>query len=76
MRASDRAWIILAAGIATYEVVAQPDELLSEAVDRYLEARPWFTRLLVAVVSAHLLNLIPPKIDPLHRIAAGLPRQL
>lgn len=69
MRNSDRAWIVLAASIVTYEFVAQPDELLSEAVDRYLEKHPWLTRMIVAVVSAHLLNFIPPRVDPLHRIA-------
>ena len=37
MRASDRAWVVLAAGIVTYEVAAKPEELMSEAVDRYLD---------------------------------------
>ena len=74
MRTSDRAWIVLAAAIVTYEVVAQPDELMSEAVDRYLDTRPWLTRLIVAVVSAHLINLIPPRYDPLHRVAQHLAR--
>lgn len=74
MRTSDRAWIVLAASIVTYEIVAQPDELMSEAVDRYLETRPWATRIAVAIVAAHLLNLIPPRFDPLHRIAAGFAR--
>ena len=69
MRTSDRAWIVLAAGIVTYEVVAQPEELMSEAVDRYLDSRPWGTRLAVAVVAAHLLNMIPPRLDPLHQLA-------
>ena len=74
MRTSDRAWIVLAASIVTYEVVAQPEELMSEAVDRYLDSRPWLTRLAVAVVSAHLLNLIPPQFDPIHRIALRFPK--
>ena len=74
MRTSDRAWIVLAASIVTYEVVAQPDELMSEAVDRYLESRPWFTRIAVAIVSAHLLNIIPPKLDPLHQLARTFTR--
>lgn len=72
MRASDRAWIVLATGIVAYEVAAKPEELMSEAVDRYLDSRPWFTRLAVAVVSAHLLNMIPPRFDPLHRLAATI----
>lgn len=74
MRTSDRAWIVLASAIVTYEVVAQPDELMSEAVDRYLDSRPWLTRLIVAVVAAHLLNLIPPQFDPLHRVALRFSR--
>ena len=74
MRTSDRAWIVLAASIVTYEVVAQPEELMSEAVDRYLDSRPWLTRLAVAVVAAHLLNLIPPQFDPIHRIALRFPK--
>lgn len=74
MRTSDRAWIVLAAAIVTYEIVAQPDELMSEAVDRYLETRPWLTRLAVAVVAAHLLNFIPPRIDPIHHIALRFSR--
>lgn len=74
MRTSDRAWIVLAAGIVTYEVVAQPDELMSEAVDRYLESRPWFTRIAVAIVAAHLLNIIPQKLDPLHQLARTFTR--
>jgi hypothetical protein len=72
MRTSDRAWVVLAAAIVTYEVVAQPEELMSEAVDRYLESRPWLTRLAVVVVSAHLLNAIPLRFDPLHQLAARL----
>lgn len=74
MRTSDRAWIILASAIVTYEIVAQPDELMSEAVDRYLDTRPWLTRLIVAIVAAHLLNLIPSRFDPLHQIALRFSR--
>jgi hypothetical protein len=69
MRTSDRAWVVLAAGIVTYEVAAKPEELMSQAVDRYLESRPWITRMAVAIVSAHLLNLIPSRLDPLHHLA-------
>ena len=69
MRASDRAWVVLGAAIVAYELAAKPEELMSEAVDRYLEARPWITRLGVTVIAAHLLNLIPPQYDPLHRLA-------
>ena len=55
-------------------VEATHDELLSEAVDRYLDRRPWVTRLVVIYLAAHLLNLVPQRIDPLNRLAAALNR--
>jgi len=33
---------------------------------RYLEADPWLTRAVVGAVAAHLLNVIPGAVDPLH----------
>ncbi|WP_264923101.1 DUF7427 family protein [Mycobacteroides chelonae] len=69
MRAADRAWLRLGAEIAAYELTAPPGELLSEGVDRYLMRRPWLTRAVVLVVAAHLLNLLPESIDPLHQLA-------
>lgn len=68
-RPADVAWIALAAGIVAYEVAAPPGELLSEGVDRYLTRRPWVTRAVVGVVAAHLLNLIPNRVDPIHQAA-------
>ena len=55
-------------------VEATHDELLSEAVDRYLDRRPWVTRLVVIYLAAHLLNLVPARIDPLHRLVVALSR--
>ena len=43
---------------------------MSEAVDRYLEARPCVTRAVVVTVAAHLLNLLPQKLDPLALLAS------
>ena len=68
MKPSDRAWLALAVGVAGYEVLARENELLSEAVDRYLEARPCVTRAVIITVAAHLLNLLPTRLDPLAQL--------
>ncbi|QFG08887.1 hypothetical protein PBI_MALAGASYROSE_37 [Mycobacterium phage MalagasyRose] len=72
MRAADRAWLTIAAVVLTYEAGAPRGELLSEGVDRYLVRRPWVTRVVVGYLGAHLLNLIPERVDPLTRIAVAL----
>lgn len=68
MRPSEKAWIGLAAGVFAYDVLCPEGETLSEGVDRALE-RPR-SRIMtigaIAVVGAHLLNVLPEKIDPLH----------
>ncbi|MGH3956493.1 MAG: DUF7427 family protein [Mycobacterium sp.] len=69
MRTADRAWLALGAGIVAYELAAPRGELLSEGVDRYLARRPWLTRAVVVVLAAHLLNVLPEPVDPLHQIA-------
>ena len=68
-RPADRAWITLAAGILTYEILAE-DELLSEAVDRYRRRHPIITQMVIGYVAAHLLRIIPRRFDPLHRLAS------
>ena len=68
MKAGDGAWIALGLGIFTYEACAPEGELLSEAADRYMAAHPWVTRAVVGLVAAHLTNLLPPWLDPLHGV--------
>jgi hypothetical protein len=67
MRRSDWGWLALVAGAAAYEFTAPADDLLSHAVDRYLEAHPWLVRGLVCVTAAHLINALPPRFDPFTR---------
>uniref|UniRef100_A0AAU8GNV2 Uncharacterized protein n=1 Tax=Mycobacterium phage Pharb TaxID=3136626 RepID=A0AAU8GNV2_9VIRU len=69
MRAADTAWLALGAGVIAYEVKAPRGELLSEGVDRYLSRRPWTTRVVVAGLALHLLNLLPEGLDPPNRLA-------
>ncbi|AYQ98523.1 hypothetical protein SEA_REPTAR3000_37 [Mycobacterium phage Reptar3000] len=71
MRPADRAWLALVAGVVAYEVFAPRGELLSEGMDRYLAGRwAWPTRAAVVVTAAHLLNVLPDRIDPIHRLGA------
>lgn len=70
MRPSEKAWIGLAAGVFAYDVLCPEGETLSEGVDRALE-RPrsrYMTMGAIAIVSAHLLNFLPEKADPLHHL--------
>lgn len=67
----EHAWAALGVAVVVYEVLAPPGELLSEAVDRFLERHPWATRATVGIVALHLLNLLPNKVDPIHRLATA-----
>ena len=70
-RPSTVAWATLATGVALYDLYAPEGETMSEAVDRALE-RPYLRYMAigtVAVTAAHLLNVLPPQIDPIHQLA-------
>ena len=66
VRRGDKAWIGVGVGVLAYQLSAPQDELMSEAMDRYLEAHPWITNAAVAAVALHLLNRLPLRLDPLH----------
>jgi len=71
MRASDAAWLGIAAGVAGYEsaAVLRRWELLSEATDRYRSRHPVLTQIAIAYLAVHLLRAIPRRVDPLCRMA-------
>lgn len=62
-------WVVVGAVVLTYEVIAPDGQLLSEGIDRALEKHPIATRIGVGLVAMHLLNLIPDRVDPVHRLA-------
>lgn len=66
MRSADVAWIALAVGVVTYDVLAHPGETLSEGADRYMLTHPWTTRAVALAVSGHVCNLLPGRYDPIH----------
>lgn len=72
MRPADYAWLSLAAGVVTWEMLCPPDELLSQAMDRYRATRPVIVHLGVIYIAAHLLRRWPRRADPLHRLANSL----
>lgn len=72
MRPADWAWSALATGVLAYEVAARPGELLSEGMDRYRAHHPVVAASIIIYLALHLLRLWPSRIDPLHRLAAGV----
>lgn len=60
------AWRVMGVAIVAYEVTAPPGQLLSEEADRWMVSHPWLTRSLIFSLAAHLCNLLPERMDPLH----------
>ena len=66
MRPADRAWLTLAAAVGAYDLCCAPGETLSEGVSRYHRRWPWATRLVTVYVVAHLLDVLPQRVDAFH----------
>lgn len=64
MRAGSKAWLALGIGVVVYEFASREGELLSEAVDRYLEEYPVVTTAAIVLTAMHLLNVLPERVDP------------
>lgn len=65
---SAKAWLGLGAYVALYDVCAPKGETLSEGIDRMLEHDKCKYIALggIAITAAHLANVLPNRIDPLH----------
>lgn len=63
------AWAALGGAVVIYEMLCVEGELLSEVADRALIAHPYLTRLGIGLVALHLVNAIPPRVDPIHQLA-------
>lgn len=64
---ASRAWLGIAAGVLAYELLCPDGELLSEGADRGIEKHPLLVPLAIGVTALHLANVLPPRVDPLHR---------
>lgn len=77
LRAGDWAWLTIAVGVVGYEIAASRRgyELLSESVDRYRMAYPLATNVTVVYLAAHLVRIIPRRIDPLYLLGTRFTRR-
>ena len=77
LRAGDWAWLAIAAGVVGYEIAASRRgyELLSEAVDRYRILYPLATNITIVYLAAHLVRIIPRRIDPLYLLGTRFTRR-
>lgn len=77
-RRADGGWLVLGAYVVGHNVLAagRGDEMLSHAVDRYLERRPFLTWVVVGAVALHLLNRLPPFADPLGAMMGAIARKI
>ena len=69
-RPSTVAWGVLAGGVAAYDYFCPTGETMSERMDDWLD-KPISRAVAVgavAVTSAHLLNYLPQRVDPFHRL--------
>lgn len=66
--AGNKAWLGILGSVAVYEALAPKGELLSESVDRAIEAHPIATRAVIGYTCLHLTNLLPPKLDLFHQL--------
>ena len=74
-RKADPGWIAIGVFVAGHNVLhaGRGDEMLSEAMDRYLLRHPLLTHTAVVLVALHLLNRLPAWADPLG-LMTRLPR--
>ena len=67
-RQGEAAWIALFGGVLTWNLFCRPGHMLSEAADRH----PWIARGAGAAIYLHVANLIPQRVDPIHRAFAAV----
>lgn len=68
-RPSTKAWAALVGGVILYDALCPRGETLSEGYDSFIDRHPAVAWAATALTAAHLLNIIPETIDPIHRLA-------
>jgi len=74
MRPGGRAWVALWTGVAIWDVIAPPDEMLTDAARRGMAAHPVLTAGAIAITALHLADVLPPRADPFHLLGVLLTR--
>lgn len=67
---SEQAWLTLAGGVVAWDMLA--DETLSSACHRAVKVHPRIVRGGIVALAAHLADVIPKSIDPIHWLFAIL----
>lgn len=58
----------MVAGVAAYDIACPEGETISEGFDRLIEKYPKSTYLAIGMTALHLMNILPPPVDPLHQL--------
>lgn len=77
MRQSSKAILGLLGGVLAYEALCEPNEMISERVDEWLE-KPIVRELTAFVIGStalHLLNIVPNEVDWIHQLGRFKPEQ-
>lgn len=74
MQPGDRAWIALGAGVAAWDAVSPPGQMLSERSLAYRRAHAILWCGLVTYIAGHLMHVWPARVDVLTRLAQALGR--
>jgi hypothetical protein len=70
LQTRDYAWL----AIGAYDLLAPPGQTLSEGFDDYQSRRRVVSTAIATVVFLHVVNVIPPQLDPIHLAFIGLKR--
>lgn len=63
-----RAWAVIGATVLLHDVFCGEGQTLSEGADKALEKHPVAVTAGIGVVALHLANILPPNLDPIHRL--------
>ena len=77
-RRADRGWLLLAAYVVAHNIRAagRGDEMLSQAVDRYLLEHRVVAYGVIGTVALHLANLMPARFDWLGGLMGWIARKV
>lgn len=67
--AGNKAWLGILGSVAVYEALAPKGELLSETVDRAIQAHPIATRVAIGYTALHLGGGLPKRLDAFNGLA-------
>lgn len=69
LRPSTKAWLATLAFVGVYDVLSRPGETMSERYADFVDDHPAVAWGAVAITAAHLLDILPDQIDPIHNLA-------